>query len=408
MTFDMAIVGAGPVGAALALALGERGFDVALLDAGSMAPGWQAERIDARVSAITPASQRLLERLGVWSGVLDRRLSPYTRMRVWDGEGSGEIAFDAAEIDAPALGHIVENSALRDALLGRLEACDGVTLLAPARVTACTPAAGGRCLELADGRLLHAALVVGADGARSRLRELTGLGCHEYDTGQSAIVTTVHHRHDHQGCARQRFMRSGPLAFLPLAVAGRRQVSSIVWSLDNARAETLSMLDDEAFSRELARDFELPADDIEGIEARHVFPLTQRHAQRYADEGVVLVGDAAHSLHPLAGQGVNLGFHDIAVLTEELERAAQRGAALGDLRVLSRYSRRRRGDNALMLTLMDAFRLGFGTTAPLVQVVRNAGLSITGRSALARRFLMQQAMGDRGELPALMRPFEPV
>lgn len=406
--FEILVVGAGPVGAALALALGRQGQRVALLDRGPLTPRWDSARIDPRVSAITPASQTLLTRLGAWPGVARRRLSPYEHMAVWDGEGTGRIDFSAAQAGAAVLGHIVENGALVDALLERLKALANVTLVPNARVEALSPAAFGvgamRSVTLEDGRRFEAALVVGADGARSRIRALAGLGQREYATGQRGVVTTVYHRHDHRRTARQRFMASGPLAFLPLCVEGRQQVSSIVWSADSDRAETLLALDDQAFMRELEAGFELAPGDVTAVERRHAFALVQRHARRYVDEGVALVGDAAHSIHPLAGQGVNLGFMDVAVLCDEIERARRRGARPADERILARYARRRRGDNTLMLAMMDAFRCGFGATHPLLQVVRNRGLDLTGRSALARRFLIRQAMGYRGAPASLMQP----
>lgn len=406
-TFEIAVVGAGLVGAALSLALGRLGFEVVLLDGGGFTPRWESERIDPRVSAITPASRTMLYRLGAWSGAQRRRVSPYEHMAVWDGEGTGRIAFSAAETGAPVLGHIVENAALRDALIEELEGLSNVALVPEARVEsllheAADGAVAGVTLE--DGRRIKAALVVGADGAGSKVRELAGLGLREYATGQRGVVTTVYHHHDHRRTARQRFMSSGPLAFLPLGIEGGQQVSSIVWSADSDRAETLLALDDQAFMRELETSFELERGDVRAIERRHVFPLVQRHARRYVDEGVALVGDAAHSIHPLAGQGVNLGFMDVAVLTDEIERSRKRGAHSGDVRILSRYARRRRGDNALMLAMMDAFRCGFGSTHPLLQVVRNRGLDLTHRSALARRFLIRQAMGYRGEPTSLMAP----
>ncbi len=402
--FDMAIVGAGLVGATLALALGRQGHMVALLDGGDLQPCWQAASIDARVSAITPASQQLFTTLGVWPGIVHRRISPYGHMAVWDGEGTGHIEFSAAEVGSDVLGHIIENGVIRDALLEALGECTNVTLMPQARVTALSDVEQQkRRITLEDGRTLSTALVIGADGARSQIRELSGLGHREYATGQRAVVTTVWHEHDHEATARQRFMGTGPLAFLPLSVDGHQKTSSIVWSADTTLADDLMGMEEDAFMRALESGFEHQLGRIERISRRHDFPLIQRHARRYVDDGVALVGDAAHNIHPLAGQGVNLGLMDIAVLAEELERATRRGAPAGDIRILSRYARRRRGDNTVMLMAMDAFRIGFGATWPLVRVLRNEGLTTTGRWPWARRLLIQQAMGQRQDLPCAMR-----
>ncbi|WP_189516895.1 UbiH/UbiF/VisC/COQ6 family ubiquinone biosynthesis hydroxylase [Kushneria pakistanensis] len=401
--FDMVIVGAGLVGATLALALGRQGHAVALLDGGDIVPCWQAENIDARVSAITPASQQLFTTLGVWPGIVRRRISPYGHMAVWDGEGTGQIAFSAAEVGSDVLGHIIENGVIRDALLEALSECASVTLLPHARVTALSGAEHqGRTITLEDGRTLAAELVIGADGARSQIRALSGLGHREYATGQRAVVATVWHEHDHEATARQRFMGTGPLAFLPLSIDGQQKASSIVWSADTALADDLMGMEDDAFMRALESGFEHHLGRIERISKRYDFALVQRHARRYVDDSLALVGDAAHNIHPLAGQGVNLGLMDIAVLAEELERAKRRGAPVGDIRILSRYARRRRGDNTVMLMAMDAFRIGFGTSWPLVRVLRNQGLTTTGRWPWARRLLIQQAMGQRSDLPRAM------
>ncbi|WP_438765190.1 UbiH/UbiF/VisC/COQ6 family ubiquinone biosynthesis hydroxylase [Kushneria sp. TE3] len=402
--FDMAIVGAGLVGATLAVALGRQGHRVALLDGGDLQPGWQAAEIDARVSAITPASQQFLTTLGVWPGIVQRRIGPYDRMAVWDGEGTGQIDFSAREVGGEVLGHIIENSVIRDALLEALDGWGNVTLMRHARVTALSDVEHQRrCLTLEDGRTVTADLVVGADGARSRIRTLAGLGYREYATGQRAVVATVWHEHDHEATARQRFMGTGPLAFLPLNIDGHQKTSSIVWSADTEFADELMDMTDDAFMRALELDFEHRLGRIERVSRRHDFALVQRHAKRYIDDSVALVGDAAHNIHPLAGQGVNLGLMDVAVLAEELGRAARRGAPVGDVRILSRYARRRRGDNTVMLMAMDAFRIGFGSAWPLVRVLRNQGLTTTGRWPWARRLLIEQAMGQRHDLPESMR-----
>ncbi|SHE71213.1 2-octaprenylphenol hydroxylase [Modicisalibacter ilicicola DSM 19980] len=401
---EVIVVGGGLVGAALAALLGEAGVAVSVLDA---RPGPLDEEAVGRgqpaqrVSAVTPVSQRLMEGLGIWSRL--RRISPYTGMQVWEAEGSGEIAFDAEQAGTPVLGHIVENEVMLAALETRLAALPCVDQLFDARVEALQTTAIGRRLILADGRRLAAPLVVAADGARSRLRELAGIEVSARDTGQTAVVTTVRTERVHGGVARQIFLPTGPLAFLPLSVDGDTRYCSIVWSTTPDEARRLVDLSRDVLGNALASAFEHRLGAVEVIDAAVAIPLTQRHASHYVEPGLALVGDAAHSIHPLAGQGVNLGFMDAAVLAEELVEARRRGAELGDPRILSRYARRRRGDNTAMLALMDGFRLLFGAENPALRLARNIGLSGVDRLLPLKRLLMRQAIGERGRLPASCR-----
>ncbi|SDL54959.1 2-octaprenylphenol hydroxylase [Modicisalibacter muralis] len=403
---EVIVVGGGLVGATLAALLGEAGVAVTVLDArpGPLVDTGIGQGQPARrVSALTPVSQRLFEHLGVWPAMVARRVTPYRGMQVWDGEGSGEIAFDADQAGTPVLGHIVENDVMLAALEARLADLPSVTQVFDARLSALQTTALGRRLILADGRRFIAPLVVGADGARSQLRELAEIAAHSRDTGQAALVTTVRTERPHAGVARQVFLASGPLAFLPLSVEGDDRYCSIVWSTQPAEAERLCGVSRAALGDTLAQAFERRLGDVAVLDDALVVPLTQRHAERYTESGLALIGDAAHSIHPLAGQGVNLGFMDAAVLAEELIEARRRGASLGDTRILSRYSRRRRTDNTAMLALMDGFRLLFGAKHPAVRVARNLGLSGVDRLLPLKRLLMRQAIGERGRLPASCR-----
>ncbi|GKW50828.1 UbiH/UbiF/VisC/COQ6 family ubiquinone biosynthesis hydroxylase [Halomonas sp. NCCP-2165] len=406
MRAEVLIVGGGMVGATLAALLGEAGVAVTVLDArpaplaksevAGMPPG-------RRVSAITPVSQRLLTGLGAWAAIQARRVTPYTEMRVWDAQGSGEIAFEAAQAGVAALGHIVENDVVLAALEARLAALPCVTQRFGAVIEGYREGANGSRLSLATGETLEAPLVVAADGARSRLRTLAGIAAEPRDTGQVAVVTTVRTALPHGGVARQVFLPTGPLAFLPLTLAGEPRYCSIVWSTTPEEAERLVALPRAALGEALEAAFEGRLGAVDVIDDALAVPLVQRHAERYVGPGLALIGDAAHSIHPLAGQGVNLGLMDAAVLAEELLAARRRGIALGNARILARYARRRRGDNAAMLALMDGFRLLFGATHPTLTLARNLGLSGVDRATPLKRLLMRQAIGERGRLPLSCR-----
>ena len=404
---EVVIVGAGMVGAALACLLGEAGVEVALVDAREALLDPEAVgrgQPAMRVSALTPVSQRLLERLGAWEWMAARRVSPYRHMQVWDAEGSGEVSFSADQAGVPILGHIVENDVTLAALERRLRALPSVRLVLGGRVAGLEAAEGeAQRVRLVDGRCLVAPLVVAADGARSPLRDLAGIETRERDTGHRAVVTTVRVARDHGEVARQAFLPTGPLAFLPLCLEGESHHCSIVWSTSPEEAERLQGLSSEALGQALAAAIDHRLGEVTVVERTVAFPLVQRHAELYVLPGLALVGDAAHSIHPLAGQGVNLGLMDAAVLAEELLAARRRGVGLGNERWLGRYARRRRADNAGMLALMDGFRLLFGARHPALALARNLGMSGVDRLTPFKRLLLQQAIGQRGRLPASCR-----
>ncbi len=404
--FEVIIVGGGMVGTALACLLGRAGVAVALLDAREAPLDRNAVGQgppSMRVSALTPVSRQLLEGLGAWAWMASRRVSPYRFMQVWDGEGSGEVNFSADQAGVPVLGHIVEN----DVTLAALEAClaelPSVQARFGARVAGLEADAAGRTVRLEEGSRLTAPLVVAADGARSPLRAMAGIGVRSRDTGQVAVVTTVRTRLAHGGVARQVFLPTGPLAFLPLRIEGGDHHCSIVWSTTPEEAERLLVLSREALGVALTVAIEHRLGEVTVTDRALAVPLTQRHAERYVLPGFALVGDAAHSIHPLAGQGVNLGLMDAAVLAEELVSGRRRGLSPGDAVPLGRYARRRRGDNAAMLALMDGFRLLFGARHPALTLARNLGLSGVDRLGPLKRLLMQQATGHRGRLPRACR-----
>jgi len=394
--FDVAIIGAGIAGSALALALSGRGLAIALVEAqplpGGELPGTiDLHAFDPRVSALTPRSRELLERLGAWAAIDAYRQCPYGHMTVWDGEGTGRIDFDSADVDVPALGYIVENRVITRALTNRIHNARDIRLFIPASLETVDPEGPqGVRLALACGEQLVAELLVAADGAQSRVRELLDFRTREWDYGQRAIVATVELEHPHRDTAWQVFLPTGPLAFLPLP-GGR--FCSIVWSLDDAGVEGRLALDDGAFCAELERVFESRLGRVLACSRRFAFPLRQRHAVDYIRPGVALVADAAHTIHPLAGQGINLGLQDVMVLAEEVLAGRERGVSPGALELLRRYQRRRKGENLAMMAAMEGFRRLFGQSAPPLRWLRNTGLGAVGRIEPLKRQLMRHAMG---------------
>ncbi|MEP5568217.1 MAG: UbiH/UbiF/VisC/COQ6 family ubiquinone biosynthesis hydroxylase [Halioglobus sp.] len=397
--FDVVIIGAGIAGSALAVALAGQGLSLALVEAQPLErkplpEDASLENFDARVSALTPRSVRLLQALGAWDAIAAYRHCPYGHMTVWDADGTGRIEFDCAEIKASTLGYIVENRAIVDGLLVAMDAAPGIHRYNPDRLESCQRQDDGTIeLRLESGEVVEAGLLVGADGALSRVREMLNFKTREWDYGHQALVCTVQTAQAHQSTAWQRFLPSGPLAFLPLPGAEDRHYCSIVWSLTDDRAAEILALDDSAFCAELSRVFEGNLGGVVGASARFAFPLRQRHAVDYIQPGVALVADAAHTIHPLAGQGINLGLQDVAALAEELLAAHARGLEPGQLEVLARYQRRRKGDNLLMMGAMDGFKRLFEQEALPLRWLRNAGMRSVARVAPLKQRLMRQAMG---------------
>jgi 2-octaprenylphenol hydroxylase len=402
--FDIVIVGGGMVGATMAALLKALPVKIALLDRGSFdsprpAPDSEADEVsfDARVSALTLASRQLLEQLGVWQAVMSQRCCPYQTMDVWDAEGTGSVAFSAADIDQDELGIIVENRVLLQALYDKLREQDNLELIPGQLVTALqTGPDEGVQLQCESGQVIQASLLIAADGANSGIRRLAQFKTREWDYQHSALVTTVRSELPHGGCARQRFMASGPLAFLPLH-SGRaddeQRYCSIVWSSNPQMTEELMQLDDTEFAKKLGRAFEWRLGQVEHCAPRYSFPLRQRHAVDYVHDNIVLIGDAAHSIHPLAGQGVNLGLLDARALARELEQAQAAGRAPGDSTVLLRYQRARKGHNLGMMWLMEGFKHLFAQEALPIRWLRNAGLRSVDKAGFIKNQLARRAMG---------------
>jgi 2-octaprenylphenol hydroxylase len=403
--FDIAIVGAGIAGSALACALKDSGFRIALLESASFpqqAPVCETNisGFDARVSAITLGSKAFLEHLGVWGAIQNLRLEEFSDMQVWDAEGVGEIRFSATEIGGAQLGYIVENRVLTYALLEALSMSANIKMLDNTQVLDITSIDEDNNqrfrLQLNNEREIKATLLVGADGANSFVRQALRFKTREWDYQHNAIVCTVQTENHHQHAAWQRFMPTGPLALLPLSSKDvATHFCSIVWSVIPAEAERLMKLSDKEFMLELTNAFESRLGNILSTSRRFSFPLRQRHAKDYVQEGVALIADAAHTIHPLAGQGINLGLQDVLVLAEELQRAKRLHHNIGDLRVLSRYQRRRKADNLLMMTVMEGFKRLFEQRSLLVRWIRNQGMLSVGKHTVLKKQLIKQAMGLR-------------
>jgi len=406
MQADLIIVGAGMVGSTLALALEGSGLDILVLDASPLeAADFDPQGgFEPRVSALSAASQRIFERLGAWPGMSARRVSPYTDMHVWDGSGTGQIHFSAETVHAEVLGHIVENRVVQDALLETMQRRGGQRLLGAARLERLERTPQGWQLTLDDGRQLNAPLLVAADGANSAVRRLAGCETREWDYLHQAIVTSVRCSEPHQRTAWQRFTDDGPLAFLPLERDGDQHWCSIVWSVTELEARCLMALDDAAFRAALGRAFEQRMGEVEEVDPRLCIPLRQRHAKRYVQPGLALIGDAAHTIHPLAGQGVNLGLLDAAVLAEVIEAAMARGERPEDVRVLSRFERRRMPHNLAMMAAMEGFERLFQADPLPLRWLRNTGLKAVQALPEAKALFVRQALGLSGDLPALARP----
>ena len=392
---DALIVGAGMIGGACGLALARQGLNVSVIDRDHLNQHAKAE--PRRVSAINLASENILRRLEVWDEVLASRPQTFDRIEVRDEGSSGTISFDAADLGLTHLGHIISNEAIAGALHHSLDKEQCVSLRLCQAPIAIDSSDSSVTVTLETGETISARILIGADGANSRVRELASITHQQSSYEHMAIVATVKPELPHACCARQRFLASGPLAFLPLA----NNECSIVWSAKTEKAEQLLALEDEAFSLELADAFEYRLGRIQKVSPRAWFPLVRRHAVNYIGERIALIGDAAHTVHPLAGLGANQGLADAATLFEVISNAALQNRDLGSRSVLRRYERWRRGENALVLKVMDGFHGLFGTDNPALSRLRGLGFNLTDNAPLIKETLVRYAVGLEGDLPQL-------
>ena len=389
--YDIIIVGAGMVGATLACGLAEEAeqLKIAIIDANEPKFDWDKNSYDMRVSAITRASQTLLKNVGAWDKIVEQRISPYQEMFVWDAGAKGELHFDSADMGEADLGHIIENRVIVKALHQRLKELPQIELLCPAKLESIDFKQDKTHVVLEDKTELTANLVVAADGSRSWIRQQASIAVKGWDFDQAALVTTVKTEKYHQDTAWQRFLSSGPLAFLPLTEG----YSSIVWSTSPDEAKRLTEISEDEFAVELEHAFESKLGKITSVASRAVFPLRLFETLNYVQHRLALVGDAAHTIHPLAGQGVNLGLADVASLMDVVVDALNNKKDIGDLKVLRRYERWRRADNRSMLLAMDGLKRLFGSELTGVKTLRSVGLDITNKITPLKNLIMQQAMG---------------
>ena len=377
---DVAVVGGGVVGTAAALVLARIGLDVVLVEA-SHPPPWHADRQDLRVYAIAPDNVDLLEALGIWAGIAAARAQPYRRMRVWDAAGGGELAFDADAFGRRELGWIVEHGLLVDRLWTKAEAA-GVRVRCPASVIGLQQDTGCALLALDDGSRVEANLAIAADGAESTLRQLAGIGITRREHGQRAIVAYVNTARSHEDTAWQRFLPGGPLALLPFVDPPARQrghAASIVWTLPDAEAHRLLAVDAASFESALERAFDGRLGPMQLQSERAAFPLRRQLARDYMRDRVLVLGDAAHVVHPLAGQGVNLGLRDVMALRDSVRDATSRGIDWSSTHRLARWARARRSENAISAHAFDAMNWAFSSDAVALTVLRGPLLGLAGR-----------------------------
>lgn len=397
--YDIIIVGAGAVGTALTALIANSGLRIALLDGREPAPYNPADPLDLRVFALSRASEQLLRSVDAWESISQSRLSTYTGMHVWQSNDRGHIEFDAADVGEPNLGHIVENRLLQTALLESALNHDNVTALWSQTCAELTVTRHQARLQLDSGRELSARLVIGADGARSRVRRWAGIEAPTHHYKQRAVVSHLTTEQPHLGIARQVFLDEGVLALLPLA-DGR---VSLVWSTSDSRAQKLLSLDADGFNKAVSQASEQRLGMVTASDRRASFALTRRHAEQYVRARIALVGDAAHTVHPLAGQGVNLGLLDAGALATVIQAAVGKGRDWSSIATLRRYERDRRTANAPMIRAFDSLQKLFNTAPPLNRIA-GVGLSLINRITPARNALIKQALGLGHIAPAHRKP----
>lgn len=406
--FDVAVIGGGLNGLTQAIALARHGISVVVIDREDPARVTTAG-FDGRVSAIALASQRMLAAIGLWENVTESQ--PMWDIRVSDGDSLLFLHYDHSDLGSDPFGYLVENRVIRVAQQAAV-AQPKIELIAPMSATEIVYGASGTGapaeLTLGNGRRIRARLVIGADGRQSAIRQAAGIRTVNWDYGQTGIVCTVQHDLPHEGVAQERFLPAGPFAILPMTDDGHgRHRSSLVWTEPTDRAAAIMALEDADFAAEMRRRFGIGYGACDVTGPRWSYPLSFLLAQRYTGHRLALIGDAAHGIHPIAGQGLNLGLRDVAALTEIVVEAKRLGLDIGRSDVLERYERWRRVDNVVLGAVTDGLTRLFSNDIAPLRLVRDLGLGLVDRVSPLKRLFMRHAMGDLGQLPRLLKG-EPV
>ena len=397
--FDIAVVGAGLIGAALVNALAKTGLKIVWLDSNDLLTPPKALHTDPllnlpRVSALTKPSENLLKNLGVWQQIVDKQ--PYLSMQVWDGQGTGELSFSSELVRQPNLGHIVQNDAVLAALLAPMAQYRNVTLMSYANIQSLQQGE----IVLASGAVIQAKLILGCDGANSQVRDSMTMSYSELPYGHHALVANIRTSAPHQACCWQNFTSQGPVAFLPLH---HKHHCSIVYSAPLDEIEILLALSDREFCQHLEIISESRLGNIQAVGQRLSFELKERKASRYVEAGFALLGDAAHTIHPLAGQGANLGFLDVAAMVQTIDYAMKRGLDIADESVLRRYQRARQSQNLAMAQGRQLNKGAFAVDNLAGRWLRNAGLHFLQQQSLLKKPMIKAAMGLIGPSYPLTR-----
>lgn len=399
--YDVVVSGGAMVGASFASALAGSRLRVAVVEPQPVKPWTSKPEYDLRVVAINAGSVNYFQAIGLWSLIESKRVSPFREIRVWDQSGKARVHFDSAEVGEPTLGYIIENNVIAAAGHEFIAAADNIETL-NTKLASVKYGDGDEPVRviLEDGQSLMTSLLVGADGAQSPVRRLSGIDTVNRDYQQKGVVTVVTTTSPHQETSRQRFIESGPLAFLPLA-DGR---CSIVWTAESERADALLALTDDAFIDALQSASDGMLGDVIAITQRAAFPLRYQHSRRYIRHRMALMGDAAHLVHPMAGLGVNLGLADAAKLAELVLHAAQQDENVGQYRMLRRYERWSRSENLKVMESIDILKNLFSEVPAPIKVVRNLGMRATNATPVVKNLIMHHAMSRGGHQPRLMRP----
>lgn len=388
--YDVIIVGAGIVGLTLANRLANLTLKVAILEQQSPQV-WHPQNNDLRVSAIAKANQQLFAEIGAWEFMCAKRVAPFRHMHIWEEQSQAEINFDSKEIHIDSLGYIIENQVIQASLIENLHDATNVTFIHPIKIQKFLNTKDQLILHLADGSEMVTQLLVAADGARSKVCEWANFEIEKKPYNQTAIVANVEFSRTHQDTAYQKFLTTGPLAFLPLSKSNQY---SIVWSTLPEHAKKLIDLNDEEFIQELSRAAGSDLGIIESISKRMDFPLQMQHAKQYIKPRIAAVGDAIHTIHPLAGQGVNLGIQDAKELAEIILQAQQKGRDIGAHDTLRRYERSRRGPNLAMIKIVDGLKTIFSEQSKPMSQLRRASLTIGERINFLKNCCMRYAVGS--------------